>query len=141
GFAAMFHAVSDLGWRDAVRISGSALFTLGFVIPSGGATVALDFAEAAIGLILIALLIAYLPTIYSAYSRREVLVSQLTVRAGTPPTPAELFLRAHRVGYLDQLDGLFLEWQLWFVELQETHTSLSILPFFRSTNPHRSWLT
>ena len=58
--------------------------------------------------LLIALLIAYLPTIYSAFSRREVLVSQLTVRAGVPPTPAELFIRAHRVGYLDRLDDLFV---------------------------------
>jgi hypothetical protein len=141
GFALMFHAVSDMGWRQAIRISGSALLTLGFVVPNGGALVAMDFIEAAIGLILIALLIAYLPTIYSAFSRREVLVSQLTVRAGVPPTPAELFVRAHRVGYLDRLDDLFVQWQLWFVEMEETHTSLSILTFFRSTNPHRSWLT
>jgi hypothetical protein len=63
------------------------------------------------------------------------------VRAGTPPTPAELLIRAHRVGYLDELDAQFIEWQLWFVEMEETHTSLSILTFFRSTNPHRSWLT
>jgi hypothetical protein len=141
GFALMFHAVSDQGWRGAINSSGSALFTLGFVVPSSGAIVALDFLEAGMGLILVALLIAYLPTIYSAFSRREVLVSQLTVRAGVPPTPAELFIRAHRVGYLDRLDDLFVQWQLWFVEMEETHTSLSMLTFFRSTNPNRSWLT
>ncbi len=141
GFGAMYHATSIIGWRDGIRLSGSALFTLGFAPPTNGISVAMVFAEAAIGLLLIALLVAYLPTIYGAFSRREIAVTQLSVRAGSPPTPGELFSRAHRAQFTDHLEDLWQTWELWFVELEETHTSLGILPFFRSPNPDRSWLT
>jgi hypothetical protein len=141
GFTMMFVAISELSWKEAVRFSGSALFTLGFAVPRSGPTVVLDFMEAGMGLLLIALLIAYLPTIYSSFSRREVVVTRMSVRAGTPPTPTSLLTRAHLTGFLDRLDTLWADWELWFVELEETHTSLSILTFFRSPNPHRSWLT
>lgn len=141
GFGAMYHATSSAGWQEDIRLSGSALFTLGFAPPTNGVSVVMVFAEAAIGLLLIALLVAYLPTIYSAFSRREIAVTQLSVRAGSPPTPGELFSRAHRAEFTDHLEVLWLTWELWFVELEETHTSLGILAFFRSPNPDRSWLT
>jgi len=141
GFAAMYHATSVVGWRDVLRLSGSALFTLGFAPPTNGISVVMVFAEAAIGLLLVALLVAYLPTIYGAFSRREIAVTQLSVRAGSPPTPGELFSRAHRAEFTDHLEVLWQNWEVWFVELEETHTSLGILPFFRSPNPDRSWLT
>ena len=32
-------------------------------------------------------------------------------------------------------------WMAWFTEVQETHTSYGSLVFFRSPNPHRSWVT
>jgi hypothetical protein len=141
GFALIFHSIGHISWQHAVRTSGSSLLTLGFAVPNSGPYVALTFIEAAIGLVLIALLIAYLPTMYGAFSRREVMVSQLAVKAGTPPTPAELLIRAHRTGFLAELDDVFVGWQQWFAEIEETHTSLSLLNFFRSTNPNRSWLT
>ena len=141
GFALMFHASTRLDWRSSVRLSGSALLTLGFAVPDTAVQVALVFAEAAIGLILVALLIAYLPTMYSAFSHREIPVTQLSVRAGNPPTPLDLLSRAHRANFTDQLDDLYRSWELWFIELEETHTSLALLNFFRSPNPHRSWLT
>ena len=99
------------------------------------------FTEASIGLGILALLIAYLPAIYSAFSRREVAVTDLEVRAGTPPLPAELLLRAHRTGFLDQLDPFWEAWMGWFTEVRETHTSFGALPFFRSPHAHRSWIT
>jgi hypothetical protein len=139
GYVLMFHA-TGVEWRESLRDSGSALFTLGFAMPHGY-RLALVFSEAAIGLILVALLIAYLPTIYGTFSRREIIVSELSVRGGTPPTPAELIGRAHRVGYLDDLNTTFQTWRLWFLELGETHTSLAVLPYFRSPNPDRNWLT
>jgi hypothetical protein len=141
GYTMMFVAVTDLSWKEALRSSGSALFTLGFAVPVSGPAVILDFTEAGLGLLLIALLIAYLPTIYAGFSRREVVVTRMAVRAGTPPTPTNLLTRAHRTRYLDRLEQAWGEWELWFVELEETHTALSILNFFRSPNPHRSWLT
>jgi hypothetical protein len=141
GFACIFHAVEHIDWAEAFVTSGSSLLTLGFERPDGGVAVGLAFVEAIVGLALLALLIAYLPTIYNTFSRRELAVTQLAVRAGTPPTGVELIERAHRAGYLDRLDQLFEQWELWFVELGETHTSLPVLTFFRSPNPHRSWIT
>jgi hypothetical protein len=101
----------------------------------------LTFLEAAFGLGLLAMLISYLPTIYASFSRREIAVSQLAVRAGTPPSAPELIIRAHRTGFAERLDPLWQQWELWFVEIEETHTSTGILSFFRSPNPGRSWVT
>ena len=93
------------------------------------------------GSALLAVLIAYLPTIYGSFSRREVMVTQLSVRAGTPPTAWRMLELAHRAGYLNNLDPVWNEWMQWFSELSETHTSLGALAFFRSPNPNRSWIT
>jgi hypothetical protein len=141
GFIGIFWAVEHTTWSEAVRLSGSALFTLGFDTPRRVGPMLVSFVEAAIGLGLLALLISYLPTIYGSFSRREVAVGQLTVRAGTPPSPAEMIIRAHRTGFAERLDPIWQQWELWFVEIEETHTSVGILSFFRSPNPHRSWIT
>src|SRR4029079_12871394 len=84
-FTAMFHALAVQGFEQAFEMSGSSLFTLGFVRPPDLPTNILAFVEAATGLGLLGLLIAYRPTIYTAFSRREVRVAQLEVRAGQPP--------------------------------------------------------
>ena len=140
-FACFFEAAQPHGWRDALITSGSSLFTLGFDRPSGLGASLIAFAEAAIGLALLAVLIAYLPTIYSSFSRRETMVTQLSVRGGTPPTAWRILELAHRAGYLNNLDPVWNEWMQWFCELAETHTSIGALPFFRSPNPNRSWIT
>jgi hypothetical protein len=141
GFALAFMAIEDVGPSVALRWSGSAVFTLGYSVPSGGFATALVFCEAAIGLGLLALLIAYLPSIYSAFSRREATVTHFSVRAGTPPSAVELLMRARRAEFLHGLDPLFESWEAWFVDLEETHTTFVSLVFFRSPNPHRSWIT
>jgi len=141
GYTGMFRALGAPGWRAAFEASGSALFTLGFVHPTDVPKLALTFSEAAIGLALLALLIAYLPTIYAAFSRREVAVAQLSVLAGSPPSPVQLLTRAHRAGLLGELDDLWKTWQAWFAELGETHTSLASLNFLRSPASDRSWIT
>ncbi len=141
GYMFMFVSVSNESWWEATRTSGSALFTLGFAVPKDGEATILVFTEAAIGLLLIALLIAYLPTIYAAFSRREIVVTELSVRAGTPPLPESLYIRAHRAQLMDRLDSQWRDWEAWFVELEESHTSLPTVNFFRSPNPYRSWLT
>jgi hypothetical protein len=140
-FVLMFWSVEAVGWGEAVRLSGSALFTLGFDTPHRLGPMFLSFFEAAIGLGLLAMLISYLPTIYASFSRREVAVGQLTVRAGAPPSAVEMIIRAHKTGFAERLDPLWQTWELWFVEIEETHTSTGILSFFRSPNPHRSWVT
>ncbi len=143
GFAAIYYGlVTVRDWRVAFELSGSSLFTLGFVVPPDDLpSFLLVFTEAAVGLGLFALFVAYLPTIYSAFSRREVAVAQLSTRAGIPPSAVELLIRYHSINWTDRLPELWASWEQWFNELEETHTSLAVLVFFRSPNPHRSWVT
>lgn len=138
-FAAMYWAIG-LSPTEALIVSGSSLFTLGFDRPAiaGGEFIA--FAEAAIGLALLALLISYLPTIYSAFSRRELLVSLLEVRADSPPSPVVMLTRIDRLSGLDVLHDTWERWEQWFAELEETHTSIPVLVFYRSQQPDHSWV-
>lgn len=140
GFVALFWALGrPLG--EAVALSGSSLTTLGVRAPSGGAETVLGFGEALLGLGLIALLISYLPTIYTLFARRETQVVKLDVRAGSPPTALEMLTRYHRIGWLDQMNDSWDQWEDWFVELEESHTSHPVLVFFRSQRPGSSWIT
>jgi len=126
--------------EQAILDSGSSLLTLGFARPEalGGDLVA--FSEAVIGLGMVALLIAYLPTIYAAFSRRELLVRQLETRADSPPSPVVLVARLHQLGGLDDMHELWERWERWFAEVEETHTSLTVLVHFGSQHPERSWV-
>jgi hypothetical protein len=87
----------------------------------------LEFTEALIGLILVALLIAYLPTMYAAFSRRESAVTLLEVRAGNPPSASEMLQRFHRIHGLHQLGEQWRAWEAWFADVEESHTSLPAL--------------
>jgi len=141
GFTPMFWALGSDFPREAVTRAGSSLLTLGFAFARDLPETLLSFAAATIGLGLVALLISYLPSIYSQFSRREVLVGQLDTRAGTPPSAVVMLRRAHVIGWLDRLDDLWIDWEKWFVEIEESHTSNIALPFFRSQHPERSWIT
>jgi hypothetical protein len=141
GFMPIYWALGVDWPRDAFEQSGSSLLTLGFAADHHEPVLAATFVEAILGLGLVALLISFLPTMYQLFSRREVLVSQLDVRAGTPPTPVALFRRAKRIGWIEELEGFWLEWERWFTELEESHTSYLALPFFRSPHSGRSWIT
>ncbi len=141
GYTLLYWAIGVPSWRVAFTESGSALLTLGFSVPSSLPGVVLVFSEAALGLGLVALLISYLPTIYQAFSRREAAVTLLEVRAGSPPSAIELILRYHRIQGMERAGILWPAWEAWFGELEETHTSLGVLAFFRSPNPARSWVT
>jgi hypothetical protein len=141
GFMMMFHALGVSSWRSAFSESGSSLLTLGFVHPRDLPTTALAFTEAAIGLGVLALFIAYLPNIYNAFSHREVLVAKLSARAGTPQSSIDFLIRVSRIDELNKLDTVWLQWQDWFAEVEETHTSQASLSFFRSPRHDRSWIT
>ncbi len=140
GFALMFRGLGVEPWYRNFLLSGSSLLTLGFEGVDTFAQTVMAFTEATIGLILIALIIAYLPTIYNAFANREKTVNMLEVRAGAPPTAEEMFARARRLGRLESLDDVWVRWEEWFVEVEESHTSLGMLVFFRSPVPHRHWL-
>jgi hypothetical protein len=141
GFSLIFWGTAHTGWRAAFELSGSSLFTLGFVRPEHLDTMVLVFLEAAIGLFLLALLITYLPSIYSAYSRREVGITALEVRAGSPPSAREMIVRYWRLERMPEIHEVWVEWQRWFVEVEETHTSHPAVIFFRSSHPEHSWVT
>lgn len=141
GFMPIYWSLG-VGWvRESFEQSGSSLLTLGFAVDHAGPVMAATFVEASIGLGLVALLISFLPTMYQMFSRREVLVSQLDVRAGTPPAPVPLFRRAELIGWIEELDEFWLSWERWFTEVEESHTSYLALAFFRSPHPERSWVT
>lgn len=140
GFAMMYYALGVGGWLEAFRLSGSSLLTLGVATSPVFPINLLMFSEATIGLILVALLIAYLPTMYSAFSRREEAVNLLEVRAGQPPTAAEMILRYQRIHGLHSLEGYWFEWERWFAEVEESHTVLPALVFFRSPRSANSWI-
>lgn len=142
GFTAIDWGTGVRPLTEAFVTSGSSLLTLGFVRPPGTWRVLIAFVEASIGLVLVSLMISYLPTIYGAFSRREALVGMLEVRAGLPPSPAELLTRYQRVRMLDQIDDdLYRRWEEWFVDVEESHTSHPSLVYFRSPHPERSWIT
>jgi hypothetical protein len=140
-YSGMFWALGIPSWREAFRESGSSLLTLGFAPADNVPQTLLMFSEAAIGLILVALLIAYLPTMYAAFSRREAAVTLLEVRAGSPPSAVEMIERYHRIHGLERLSQVWPTWEAWFAEIEESHTSLPALVFFRSPQPDRSWVT
>ena len=141
GFAAMYWALDPTTIEAATRASGSALLTLGFAPIQGWPALLLSFMEAAIGLILVALLIAYLPTMYTAFQRREGFVAKLGVRAGTPASGTELLIRFWSVDLSGALADLWAEAETWFIDLEESHTTLAALPFYRSPRSSRSWIT
>ncbi len=141
GYTFMFWAIGFDGWTKSLEVSGSSLLTLGFVPVGSIPEYALSFSEAAIGLILIALLIAYMPTIYSAFQRRELMVNLLEVRAGSPPTAWDMIQRYNRIHGLDNLHDQWRMWEQWFIDLEESHTSIAAVIFFRSQQPDRSWVT
>jgi hypothetical protein len=141
GYTAMFWAVGVESWYDALRESGSSLLTLGFAPLADLPQTLLALSEAMIGLIMVALLISYLPTMYAAFSRREVAVTLLEVRADNPPSAVKMIQRYHRIHGLDRLTEQWRTWEAWFADIEESHTSLAALVFFRSPLPHHSWVT
>lgn len=141
GYMCLFWSIDARPVYEVFRLSGSSLLTLGYASVDETAFKALEFSEAMIGLILVALLIAYLPTMYAAFSRRESDVAMLAAWAGTPFSAKEMIARAHRTGELDDMKAVWQSWERWFAEVEESHTSLAPLAFFRSPQPDRSWVT
>ena len=142
GYTAMFWAIGVRPMRRALTTSGSSLLTLGFAQVHDLPGTFLAFTEAAAGLVLVALLITYLPSMYASFSRREALVTLNAIQAGVPPSAVEMLERFHLLADLELTESdVWRPWTAWFAEVEETHTSLAALVFFRSPNPERSWIT
>src|SRR5438874_8390784 len=131
-----------INFRLLLYHSGETFFTLGYGDITPVSTIArlLSVAEAGMGFAFLGVVIGYLPTIYSAFSRREIEISLLDARAGSPPSAAELLTRA--VNSLDRgtLDRLFHDWERWAAEVLESHLSYPVLSFYRSQHSNQSWL-
>ncbi len=128
-------------WTDAY-LSGTTFFTLGLgdVVPRSGIARALVVTEAGLGFGFLAGVIGYLPFIYGSFSQREVNISLLDSRAGTPPTAGELLRRHSYPQGSDALRVLLKDWELWCAELMESHLSYPVLAYFRSQHDNQSWV-
>jgi hypothetical protein len=88
----------------------------------------------------VALQIAYLPSLYNSFSRREGLVAMLESRAGSPAWGPELLIRHQLVGITDTLPDLYADWEAWAAEVTESHTTYPVLMLFRSPEAWLSWM-
>jgi len=147
GYTGIFYSLRpEYGLREAYLLSGSSLMTLGFRVVDDTLIQSLAFSEAALSMMLIALLVGFLPTMYNAFSQREAQVNKLEVRAGTPPSALEMLMRFDRIGLFQpeksgDLSSVLSPWEDWFASVEETHTTLAFLNFFRSPKSSNSWIT
>ena len=123
-------------------MSGVTFLTLGFgdLTPVAGLGRALAVVEAGSGFALLAIVIGYLPVMYQLFARREVHISLLDARAGSPPSATELMMRYGRDESLADLNDLLREWERWSAELLESHLSYPVLGYFRSQHENQSWI-
>jgi hypothetical protein len=127
--------------------SGQTFFTLGYgdILPTTGMARFLSVIEAGMGFAFLGVVIGYIPVVYASFSRREIQISMLDARAGSPPTAAELLVRLAGSSdnpAIDQivLDAVLRDWERWSAELLESHISYPVLSFFRSQHSNQSWL-
>jgi hypothetical protein len=133
----------NAGFGLAIYMSGTTFFTLGLgdVVPVGGMARALTVIEAGMGFGFLAVLIGHLPSLNQSFSNREVNISLLDARAGSPPTAFEI-LHRHSHGYgMDALRQMLYDWERWSAELLESHLSFPVLAYYRSQHDNQSWLS
>lgn len=131
---------SSTTFGDALRFSGSGMFTLGFATPDGAAPLALTFGAAAAGLGVVTVMIAFLPALYAAFNRRETLVTLLDALAGSPAWGPEILARQELIDNVEALEKLYEQWAEWASEVSESHTTYRVLVYLRSPSPLRSWV-
>ena len=146
GFALLLWPFATRGVVSAFVDAGSSLFTLGFAVPSGAVPAVIVFLAAATGLVILTLQIAYLPTLYAAFNRRETEVALLNARGGVPSWGPELLARTHYAlgsgtSTLDTMPDLYAQWERWSSDVAESHTTYLQLVRFRSPQPLSSWVT
>jgi hypothetical protein len=139
-YGLLIYGVSGRGLGEALRQSGSSLLTLGFASGDRSEQTIVDFVAAATGPIVIALLIGFLPTIYSVYLERELDVTMLNASGGEPAWGPEILARAHVANDLETLQTDFIEWASWAVRLRLTHVTYPVLMWVRSSRPSRHYI-
>ncbi len=132
----------QVDFETYLYLSGTTFFTLGLgdVAPATTFGRMLTAFEAGMGFGFLALVIGYLPVLNQSFSHREVTISLLDERAGSPPTAGEMLLRHSHDRGMEDLRQLFHEWERWSAELLESHLSYPVLAYFRSQHDNQSWL-
>ena len=130
-------------YLDAVYFAGVGFFTVGFgdLVPTGGLARLLVLVEAFMGLVTMALVIGYLPTLYGAYSRREVQLLTLDDMSDEAATPIGFLEACYATGGAPAVAATFTEWERWCDDVFDSHTAYPMLSLFRSRQPGQSWLT
>jgi hypothetical protein len=131
-----------VGFITLLYMSGETFFTLGFgdVTPTMGIARAAAVLEAGMGFAFLGIVIGYLPVIYTRFSEREIEISLLDARAGSPPTAAEFLRRMAGCHDQELFDQVLRDWERWAAQLLESHLSYAVLAFFRSQHGNQSWL-
>jgi DNA-binding MarR family transcriptional regulator len=146
GFTLVLWPLDGRSISQVFTDAGSSIFTLGFAEPQDAGPAALVFLAAATGMVVVALQIGYLPTLYAAFNRRETQVALLNARSGFPAWGPELLARAYYalgsgVSTINTLPDLYLGWERWSADVAESHTTYLPLVRFRSPLPFSSWVT
>jgi hypothetical protein len=146
GYTFLLWPMSGRGIAAAFIDAGSSIFTLGFAEPQGAAPAAIVFLAAGSGLVIVALQIGYLPTLYAAFNRRETEITLLNARGGVPAWGPELLARTHYalgtgVSTLNTLPQLYMSWERWAADVAESHSTYLPLVRFRSPLGLSSWVT
>jgi hypothetical protein len=140
GFGLIAWWASGQDFGSALAISGSSVFTLGIATSPGSSSRAIEIVAACVGLLVIALEIAYLPALYNAFATRETEVTLLATRSGTPAWGPEILARHHMLGNIAELPDLYADWERWAAAVSESHSNYPALIWFRSPVSTRSWL-
>jgi hypothetical protein len=132
----------DHDFGTYLYFSGTTFFTLGYgdLVPICGAGRLLSVVEAGLGFGFLAAVLSYLPVVYQAFSRREITISLLDARAGSPPTAGELLRRLAADGGTADIQAFLIEWERWSAELLEGQLSYALLSYYRSQHDNQSWV-
>ena len=133
---------SEITFGTYLYSSGETFFTLGFgdITPLSSMGRLLAVLEVGTGFAFLASVIGYLPVIYQAFSRREVGITLLDARAGSPSTATELLRRHGESKNTDDLGETLREWERWAADVLESHISYPLLSYYRSQHDNQSWL-
>ena len=140
GVALIEWYAAGVDFATALGISGSSVFTLGIVSSGDAGPRVVEVVAAGIGLLVVALEIAYLPTLYTQFSARETEVTLLEARSGNPAWGPEILARAYWLDTMDELPPLYSDWERWAAAVSESHANYPGLIWFRSPVSSRSWL-
>ncbi len=128
---------------ESIYFSGVVYFTLGFgeIVPAASVPRIGALLEAFSGVLTTALVIGYLPALYSAFSERERKLMTLDDGSEERITPVSLLLSRSPNAEVDEVITFFEGWEEWVASVIETHTTFSMLRMFRSKHPGQHWIT